>query len=71
MSSLLADEREAGRIRKARRDLEDCIDRENRRPLPDYNRISALKRRRLALKDQLYGLIRPSQGDVRSPTTLT
>ena len=71
MSASKPNEREAGRIRKARRDLEDRIGRESRRPLPDFSRISALKRRRLALKDRLYGLTRPSPADVRSPTTLT
>ena len=39
--------------------LERAIDEENRRPLPNDEVISDLKRQKLRIKDELYQLERP------------
>jgi len=44
------------RLRNAKREVERLIRDELRRPEPDGLRISALKRRKLALKDELFHL---------------
>ncbi len=69
MAKSRAKSQEAERIRRARRALDLTIDLEIRRPLPDFSRVSALKRRRLALKDRLFGLDKRRRGEERSPST--
>ena len=39
-------------------ELERAIDEENRRPLPNRDAVSDLKRQKLRIKDELYGLER-------------
>lgn len=69
MAKLRAKSQEIERIRRARRALDMTIDLEIRRPLPDFSRVSALKRRRLALKDRLFGIDKRQRGEERSPLT--
>ena len=53
----LQDRIEALRAKHA--ELERAIDEENRRPLPNRNAISDLKRQKLRIKDQIFQLERP------------
>ncbi len=40
-------------LRNRHRNLEDQIDRESHRPLPNIESLSALKRQKLRIKDEL------------------
>lgn len=51
-------ESEVERLKMRHNKLEVDISREAARPLPDWIALSALKRRKLALKDRIAGLMR-------------
>lgn len=52
---MTADERTTA-LRAKHADLESAIEEENHRPRPDNDAISAMKREKLRIKDELAGL---------------
>ncbi len=52
---MTADERTTA-LRAKHADLESAIEQENHRPRPDNDAISAMKREKLRIKDELAGL---------------